>query len=78
MDIDIDKLTDIELEQLLDTTELKCKIDAKTGDMKCATPEDIAKAIGRLKNQPSRIVFEVTTESKVTEPPAEPVPDIRD
>lgn len=64
MTLDIDKLTESEVEQLVNDTELKCKIEAKTGDIKCATPEDISKAIARLKNQPRKIVFEVTTETK--------------
>lgn len=67
MTLDIDKLTESELEQLLSDTELKCKVDAKTGDMKCATPEAIAKAIARLEHQPKRIVFEVTTETAEAE-----------
>jgi len=68
--LDIDKLTESELEQLLSETELKCKVDAKTGDVKCATPEDIARAIGRLKNQPKKVIFEVTTETVEVEPAA--------
>ena len=70
MTLDIDKLTESELEQLLSETELKCKVDAKTGDVKCATPEDIARAIGRLKNQPKKVIFEVTTETVEVEPAA--------
>ena len=64
MDIDIDKLTDTEIDKLLADTELKCKVDSKTGDMTCATPEHIAKAIARLPHQPKRVIFEVTTEVK--------------
>jgi hypothetical protein len=61
---DIDKLTDHEVEALLDDTELKCKIDAKTGDLVCATPADIARAIARLKHQTKKVIFEVTSETK--------------
>lgn len=67
---DINKLTDEELDQLIASEELKCKIDPKTGDVKCATSEDISRAIARLKNQPKRIIFEVTTG-----PALEPIPE---
>ena len=71
MSTDIDKLTDEQLDQLIESEELKCKIDPKTGDVKCATSEDLSRAIARLKNQPKRIIFEVTTEAPVVEPPKE-------
>lgn len=70
MSTDIDKLTDEQLDQLIESEELKCKIDPKTGDVKCATSEDLSRAIARLKNQPKRIIFEVTSE-----PVPVPVPD---
>jgi len=70
---DIDKLTDEELDKLIESEELKCKIDPKTGDVKCATSEDLSRAIARLKNQPKRIIFEVTTEPIETEKATEPV-----
>jgi len=63
MDInELNKLTDEQLEELVASGELKCKIDPKTGDVKCATSEDMSRAIARLKNQPKRIIFEVTSE----------------
>lgn len=65
---DIDKLTDEELDQLVASEELKCKIDPKSGDIKCATSEDLNRAIARLRNPVKRVVFEVTSE---------PVPDTR-
>ncbi len=65
---DVDKLTDEELETLVASEELKCKIDPKSGDIKCATPEVINRAIARLKNPVKRVVFEVTSE---------PAPDTR-
>jgi len=67
---DIDKLTDEEVEALLETTELKCKVDPKTQKLICATPEDINRAIARLKKPIKQLVFEVTTEP-------EPAPDPR-
>ncbi|MBA7584497.1 hypothetical protein ES708_26452 [subsurface metagenome] len=65
---DIDKLTDEELCQLIASEELRCKINPATGELKCATPEDINRAIARLKNPVKRVVFEVTSE-----PAPEPV-----
>ena len=62
MSTDINELTDEELAELIKSEELKCKIDPATGDVKCATSEDLSRAIARLKNQPKRIIFEVTTE----------------
>lgn len=62
MPTDIDELTDEQLDELIASEELKCRIDPKTGDIKCATPENINRAIARLKNQPKRIIFEVTSE----------------
>ncbi|MBA7548589.1 hypothetical protein ES705_41050 [subsurface metagenome] len=59
--MDIDKLTNEELEQLVESEELKCKIDSKTGELKCATSEDMNRAIARLKNPVKRVVFEVTS-----------------
>ncbi|MBA7553970.1 hypothetical protein ES705_46576 [subsurface metagenome] len=70
---DIDKLTDAELEQLVGSEELKCKI--KDGALVCATSEDLNRAIARLKNQPKRLIFEVTPEpaaESAAEPAAEP------
>jgi hypothetical protein len=64
---DIDTMTDEQLDEFLAQEELKCKIDPKTGDVKCATSEDLARAIARLKNQPKKIIFEVTTQT-VEEP----------
>jgi len=65
--MDINELTDEQLEQLVEAEELKCKIDPKTGELKCATSEDINRAIARLRNPVKRVVFEVTTEPAVTE-----------
>lgn len=67
MSTDIDKLTDEELDKLIESEELKCKIDPKSGDLKCATSEDLNRAIARLKNPVKRVVFEVTTEPPDTE-----------
>ncbi|MBA7705741.1 hypothetical protein ES703_114577 [subsurface metagenome] len=72
---DIDKLTDDELDKLIASEELKCKIEPKTGKLVCATPEAINRAIARLRNPVKQVVFEVTTESPaapVTESPAVP------
>lgn len=68
MTLDIDKLTDTELDEFIKSAELKCKIDPGTGEVKCPTSEDLARAIARLKNQPNKLVFEVTVESKAEEP----------
>jgi len=65
---DIDSLTDEQLDELIASEELKCKIDPKSGELKCATSEDINRAIARLKNPVKKVVFEVTTEP--TEPRA--------
>lgn len=70
--MDINELTDEQLDELIKSEELKCKIDPKTGDVKCATSEDLSRAIARLKNQPKRIIFEVTSEP-APEPTLEPV-----
>jgi len=59
---DIDKLTDEQLDTLIASEELKCKIDPKSGELKCATPEAINRAIARLKIPVKRVVFEVTSE----------------
>ncbi|MBA7714725.1 hypothetical protein ES703_123757 [subsurface metagenome] len=75
MSMDIDKLTDEELEQLLEAEELKCKIDPKTQRLVCATSEDINRAIARLKNPVKQVVFEVTVEP-VPEPEPEPVTEL--
>lgn len=69
---DIDSLTDEQLDELVASQELKCKIDPKSGDIKCVTPEVINRAIARLKNPVKRVVFEVTSE-----PVEPPVPDTR-
>ena len=77
---DIDQLTDEELDQLIGSEELKCKIDPKSGELKCATSEDINRAIARLKNPVKRVVFEVITEPVPAAPAAsepEPAPDTR-
>lgn len=63
---DIESLTDEQLDELIASEELKCKIEPKTGKLVCATSEDINKAIARLKNPVKQVVFEVTVE------PAEP------
>jgi len=68
--MDINELTDEQLDQLIESEELKCKIDPKTGDVKCATSEDLSRAIARLKNQPKRIIFEI-----IPEPAPEPIPE---
>mgnify|MGYP005805570129 CR=1 FL=1 len=68
MSYDIDRMTDEQLDEFLAQEELMCKIDPKTGDVKCAASEDIARAIARLKNQPKKIIFEVTTAQTVEEP----------
>ena len=67
--MDIDTLTDEELEKLIASEELKCKIDPTTGSMKCATSEDLNRAIARLKKPVKHLVFEVTSE-----PAPEPAP----
>ncbi|MBA7552898.1 hypothetical protein ES705_45475 [subsurface metagenome] len=59
---DIDILTDEQLEELIASEELKCKIVPATGELKCATSEDLNRAIARLKNPVKRVVFEVTSE----------------
>ncbi len=61
---DIDSLTDEQLEELIASEELKCKIEPKTGKMICATPEVINRAIARLKNPVKQVVFEVTSETE--------------
>lgn len=66
--MDINKLTDEQLDELINSEELKCKINPKTGDVTCATSEDLSRAIARLENQPKRIIFEVTAEAPVVEP----------
>jgi len=71
---DIDKLTDEELDQLIASEELKCKINPATGELKCATPEDINRAIARLRNPVKRVVFEVTTEPAPIAPVTESEP----
>jgi len=72
--MDIDQLTDEQLEQLVEAEELKCKIEPKTGELKCATSEDLNRAIARLKNPVKRVVFEITTEPAPTlVQPAAPV-----
>lgn len=73
MSYDIDTMTDEQLDELLAQEELKCKIDPKTGDVKCATSEDIGRAIARLKNQPKKIIFEVVAETKVEDSKAKDV-----
>jgi hypothetical protein len=60
--VDIDKLTDEELGALLDSEELKCKVNSETGELNCATPEAIYKAIARLKNPPKRLVFNIVAD----------------
>ncbi|GAI59089.1 unnamed protein product [marine sediment metagenome] len=80
---DIDKLTDEQLEELVASQELKCKIEPKSGELKCATPEVINRAIARLRNPVARVVFEVTSEPAAigVHPPMskqpEPKPDTR-
>lgn len=71
MPTDIDKLTDEELETLIASEELKCKIDPKTQSLKCPTSEDLNRAIARLKKPIKHLVFEVTTE-----PVPEPAPEL--
>ncbi|MBA7589158.1 hypothetical protein ES708_31234 [subsurface metagenome] len=61
---DIDSLTDEQLEELIASEELKCKIVPSTGELKCITPEVINRAIARLKNPVKRIVFEVPSETE--------------
>jgi len=56
----IDDLTDEELAIL--SREIRCKRDLVTGDIKCSIPEDYSRALAKAKNQPKRIIFEVTTE----------------
>jgi len=73
MSTDIDKLTDEELDKLIESEELKCKIEPKTGKLVCATSEDINRAIAKLKNPVKQVIFEVTTEVPIVEPPAAPV-----
>jgi len=69
MDIaDINKLTDEELDKLLESEELKCKIDPKTSEIKCLTTEEYFQALSRLKKPVKRVVFEVTSEAPVVEP----------
>ena len=65
--MEIDELTNDELDKLVESEELKCKIDPRSGDVTCATSEDLSRAIARLKNQPKRIIFEVTTEPPAPE-----------
>ena len=60
--MDINELTDEQLDELIKSQELKCKIDPASGELKCATSEDISRAIARLKNPVKRVVFEVTSE----------------
>jgi len=78
---DIDKLTDEELDKLIESEELKCKIDPKTQRLVCATPEAINRAIARLKKPVTQVVFEVTSEPAPVAPAApaasEPEPDTR-
>lgn len=57
---DIDELTDEQLDELVASEELKCKIEPKTGKLVCATSEDINRAIARLKTPVKQVVFEVT------------------
>jgi len=68
---DIDNLTDEELDNLLEAEELKCRIDPKTQRLVCATPENINRAIARLKKPIKQVVFEVAAE------PAPAAPDTR-
>ena len=68
MSTEIDELTDEELDKLIESEELKCKIEPKTQRLVCATSEDINRAIARLRKPVKQVIFEVTTE-----PPAEPV-----
>lgn len=66
--MDIDELTDEQIDELVSSEELKCKIDAKSGEMRCATSEDLDRALARLKNPVKRVIFEVTSEpAKVTQ-----------
>jgi len=60
--MDIDKRSDEELDRLIESEELKCKIDPKSGELKCATSEHLNRAIARLKNPVKRVVFEVVSE----------------
>ncbi|GAI63566.1 unnamed protein product [marine sediment metagenome] len=68
---DIDKLTDEQLDEFLASVELKCKIEPETGKMICPIPEDINRAIARLRQPVKQVVFEVTTESAPAAPVAE-------
>jgi len=67
----IDKMTDQELDEFIASVELKCKVGSN-GTVTCITPEEVSRAIARLKTQPARLVFEVTTEPAPAAP-AEPV-----
>ncbi|GAH93607.1 unnamed protein product [marine sediment metagenome] len=69
MSTEIDELTDEEIDELVASEELKCKIEPRTQRLVCATSEDISRAIGRLRKPVKQLLFEVTT----TEPPTEPV-----
>lgn len=64
----IDKMTDQELEAFIASIELKCKVGS-TGTVTCITPEEVNRAIARLKIQPARLVFEITSKPA----PAAPV-----
>ncbi len=71
--MDIDNLTDEQLDELIRSVELKCKIDPKTSVVTCPTTEDISKAIARLKNPVKRLVFDIEPEP-APEPAPEPEP----
>jgi len=66
--LDINSLTDDQIDELIASEELKCKIEPTTGKMICPIPEVINKAIARLRNPVKQVVFEVKVES--TEPRA--------
>lgn len=66
----IDKMTDEELETFVASIKFECKVD-KTGTMSCITSEDEARAVARLKKQPSRLVFEITPETPPVAPATE-------
>lgn len=71
MPTDIDKMTDEELDEFIEKADLKCKIDTKSGSIKCATDEEINRAIARLKNPIKSLVFEIITKVVESADPAD-------
>lgn len=55
----IDELTDEELDLL--RQEIKCKREPD-GAIKCSISEAYSRALAKAKEQPKRIIFEVTSE----------------